>query len=445
MARIVLSTFGSLGDLHPLIAVGLELRRRGHEPVFATASFYREKLEELGFELRPLRPEVSPDDHELLALLMDAKKGSERVLRQVMFPALRDTYADLEKVTRDADFLAAAELVYPAPILGETTGIPWATCTLSPLSFFSAYDPPVPPQFPALEKLHGIPLFDRGVIRLGRRVTRSWGRPVYELRRELGLPPAGDPIFEGKFSPYLVLALFSRLMGEPQPDWPSHTVLAGFAFYDGGGGEGAGLSPELEDFLAAGEPPLVFTLGSAAVYDAGSFYQESAAAARQLGQRAVLVLGHNPPPPNLPPEILAVDYAPFSELFPRAAAIVHQGGVGTCGQGLRSGRPTLVMPFSHDQPDNAARLRRLGTSRTVRRGRYTAARATQELRALLEDPGYARRAEEAGETVRAEGGVKAACDAIERSLSTTSRPATPADSPGATPVRSRAAAPPGSG
>jgi UDP:flavonoid glycosyltransferase YjiC (YdhE family) len=360
---------------------------------------------------------VSPDDRELVALLMDAKKGSERVLRQVMFPALRDTYADLQKATRDADFLVAAELVYPAPILGEITGIPWATCTLSPLSFFSVYDPPVPPQFPALEKLHGIPLLDGGVIHLGRFVTRSWGQPIYELRRELGLPPGGDPIFEGKFSPNLVLALFSRLMGGPQPDWPAHTVLAGFALYDGGG-EGAGLSPDLERFLDAGEPPLVFTLGSAAVYDPGSFYQESAAAARQLGRRAVLVMGHNPPPPDLPPEILAVDYAPFSELFPRAAAIVHQGGIGTCGQGLRAGRPTLVMPFSHDQPDNAARLRRLGTSRTIRRGRYTAARAARELRALLEDPRYAHRAEEAGGIVRAEDGAKAACDAIERTLAT---------------------------
>ncbi|HWN40570.1 MAG TPA: glycosyltransferase, partial [Thermoanaerobaculia bacterium] len=81
-----------------------------------------------------------------------------------------------------------------------------------------------------------------------------------------------------------------------------------------------------------------------------------------------------------------------------------------------AGRPTLVMPYSHDQPDNTARLERLGTSRTIPRNRYTAARAVTELRELLGNPNYARKAAEAGRIVQAEDGVTAACDAIEARL-----------------------------
>lgn len=394
--------------------MALGLRERGHEIVFTTSEYYREKIEGLGFELRGLRPNVSPDDRELVAQLMDIKKGSERVLRELMLPSIRDTYADLEAAADGADFLLGAELVYAAPVLAEKMGLKWATVTLSPLSFLSAYDPPVLPPHPGLAKLRVLgPAVNRSVMGYGKRLTRPWTLPVDELRRDLGLPPGEHPIFEGKFSPHLVLALFSRVIGEPQPDWPANTVTTGFAFYDAKPENlGAG-AVELERFLGEGEPPIVFTLGSAAVMDPGDFYKESLAAARELGRRAVLLMGWNPPPADLPKEIFATDYAPYSDVFPRAAAVVHQGGVGTTGQALRAGRPTLVMPYSHDQPDNAARLERLGTSRTIPRKKYTAKRAVKELRELLGNPKYARRADEVGRIVRAEDGVKAACDAIE--------------------------------
>ena len=127
-------------------------------------------------------------------------------------------------------------------------------------------------------------------------------------------------------------------------------------------------------------------------------------------------MGKNPPPGNLPATIAAFDYAPYSQIFPHACAIVHQGGVGTTAQALRSGRPTLIMPYSHDQPDNAARVERLGTSRTISRQHYTAPLAVQELSQLLDNPSYAAKAAEIGQIVRAEDGVRLACDAIERQL-----------------------------
>ena len=137
------------------------------------------------------------------------------------------------------------------------------------------------------------------------------------------------------------------------------------------------VSPELERFIKAGSAPVVFALGSVAVYTAGNFFQMAAEAADMLKRRAVLVVGkdtENPPVEGLPPNMIAVDYVPYSKLFPKAAAIVHQGGIGTTGQALQAGKPTLVVPFAHDQPDNARRLERLGISKTLPLKRCSARR-----------------------------------------------------------------------
>jgi UDP:flavonoid glycosyltransferase YjiC (YdhE family) len=168
--------------------------------------------------------------------------------------------------------------------------------------------------------------------------------------------------------------------------------------------------------LDAGEPPIVFTLGSSAVKVPGNFYQESIQAAKLLNRRAVLLIGKNTPPENLSQDILAVSYVPHSQIFPRACAIVHQGGIGTTAQALRAGRPTLVMPYSHDQPDNAARVERLGISRTIPRKQYLASRVAKELCKLLENPNYAAKAAEIGRIIQVENGVGVACDAIEQQL-----------------------------
>jgi UDP:flavonoid glycosyltransferase YjiC (YdhE family) len=173
----------------------------------------------------------------------------------------------------------------------------------------------------------------------------------------------------------------------------------------------------LQKFLDAGEPPIVFTLGSAAVMDARDFFEESAKAARILNARAVLLYGiFNEPPKITDEKIIAFDYAPYSLVFPRAACVVHQGGVGTTAQVLRAGVPQLVMPYSHDQPDNAARCERIGAARIISRENYAAETAVETLRELLSDSSYKKNAVEAGEIVNSERGTKMACDAIEAVL-----------------------------
>ena len=168
---------------------------------------------------------------------------------------------------------------------------------------------------------------------------------------------------------------------------------------------------------------------------AAGFFAASAVAAKLLGRRAVLILNESRNrPPVLPEGVLAVDYAPFSELFPRAAAIVHHGGIGTTGLAMRSGRPMLVMPCAWDQPDNAERAARLGIARTISRRRYTPARVAAELRRLLNDPRYTQRASRVGVQVRQEDGARVACDALSALLQTAgsasgSRTAEPAAAP----------------
>lgn len=193
-------------------------------------------------------------------------------------------------------------------------------------------------------------------------------------------------------------------------------MVTGFPFYDE---SGPSLPPELARFLAEGEPPIVFTLGSSALWTAGPFYNESVLAAQRLRKRAVLLVGDDPlnrPSQPLPADVIAVDYAPYAQVFSRAAAIVHQGGIGTSAQALRAGIPMLVMPFGGDQYDNAARLERLGVARTIMRNNYTAERAANELDQLLSNSTYRERAEYLAEQVREEDGVRAACDGIEEQL-----------------------------
>lgn len=411
--RIVLTTTGSLGDLHPYLAIGLELLARGHTVTIATSKIYRTKVEQTGLGFAPMGPHFETTAPDLMHELMDAKKGPEQLIRQILYPSVPATYEEVTDALRGADAVVTHPITMASQIAAEKLGLPWVSTVTAPIAFFSRYDPPVLAPMPFLARLRGLgPGVNGLIIRLVRAKTRSWMKPITEFRASVGLPPGQDPLFEGQHSPQRVLALFSRVMAEPQPDWPRQALVTGFPFYDQEE-HGQALDPELQHFLDAGPPPVVFTLGSSAVFDAGTFYQDSVAAVRQLGWRAVLLAGANAIREPLPPGTVVFAYAPYSKILPRAACVVHQGGIGTCGQALAAGRPMLVMPYAFDQPDNAARLERLGVARVIGRKDYTARRAAAELDRLLKDARYAERAAMAARRVAEEEAVRAACDAVE--------------------------------
>jgi UDP:flavonoid glycosyltransferase YjiC (YdhE family) len=412
--RIVITSFGSYGDVYPYIGLALRLRDRGMEPVLATSAFYQPLVEREGLSFHPVRPDVDPRDRTTVGRIMDPNRGTEFIVSGLILPSLAETYEDLNHAAEGADLLISHPITFAAPIVAERRGLPWVSTVLAPMSFFSAKDLPVFPPAPWAKRLERLPGAAEMMVRFAKNVTRPWGGPVRDLRARLGLPEGLNPIFEGQHSPHLVLGLFSRLLAEPQSDWPSATRVTGAIDYNGPPDERS-LSPDLEAFLDAGPPPIVFTLGTSAVGAAGDFYQQSAEAVRLLGRRTVMLVGSHEDnrPTALPAGVRLESYASHAALFPRASVIVHQGGAGTLHQALRAGRPTLIVPFAHDQPDNAYRAEKLGTSRTLPSSRYRARRVARELERLLTDPSYHRNAADVGTVVRQEDGAAAACFLIE--------------------------------
>lgn len=423
--RVVFTTWGSFGDLHPFMALALELQKRGHVSVIATSPIYREKVEAEGLRFHPVRPDLpSPDDEaaaEMIRRVSSARWGPAYLFRQLLMPHLRNTYADtLDAVAADggADLLVSHQVPLTAPLVAQKTGIKWISSVLFPIAFTSAYDPPTPPQLPALRTIAAThPFVARTLFGIGKWTMRSWVEPIQTLRNELALPRSQNPIFEGQHSPTLVLALFSKLLSQVLPDFPPNTLVTGFPFFDRKDEQQP--SSDLIRFLDEGEPPILFTLGSSLVWIATDFYRVSIEAAQKLGKRALLLIGdkRNLPQTELPQGIAAFDYAPHSVVMPRASVIVHQCGIGTTGQALRAGRPMLVVPYGQDQPDNARRCVRLGVGRTLSYARFTTPRVVSELSHLINDPSYREHAEKVGQEVEEENGTKRACDAIEDVLS----------------------------
>jgi UDP:flavonoid glycosyltransferase YjiC (YdhE family) len=416
--RILFATFGSLGDLHPYIAIARELARRGHRPVIATFDAFREPVEAGGVEFAAMRPSMDGfgDRASVMRRLVHPWRGPEVLVRELFMPHLRDTYEDLARAAAGADLLVNHPLVFVGPLLAEKRGLPWASTVLAPLSLFSAADPPVFPGAPWLRSVRALGIAPyRFVFRIPRLMMRRWEAPLYELRRDLGLTSPGPVAqMEGQYSPILNLALFSGTFAGPQPDWPPNTILCGFPRYDG-------LPPDvatqaaLDAFIGAGEPPLIFALGSSAVLVADDFWRHAIEAARQLDYRALLVTGAPPEALGpLPSSIGVFRYLPYSSAFPRAAAIVHPGGIGTLAQALAAGRPQLVVPVAFDQPDNARHAVALGIARSIPFRSATAGAMARELSALLRTPGYAARATRAARAIAAEDAAGTACDALLR-------------------------------
>ncbi len=413
--HILFASLGSLGDLHPVMGMAVELKRRGHRVRIASTPFYREKVEGLGLEFSPVRPAWDPTDTSLIAQCQDMRRGTEILLRRLVLPHLRDTYDDLLAAADGIDIMIAGELLYAAPLVAEKLRLKWASAILSPCTFFSSYDPPVLPNVPELQYLRWAgPGFHHALQRMSARAIHHWWKPVRELRSQEGLGPGKNPLLADKYSPHLVLALFSRQLAKPQPDWPANTLQTGFVFHDQSNAAEA-LSGELETFLANGTPPLVFTLGSTAVHNPGVFYAESVKAARKLNQRALLI-GADAAEYTSGPNLFVTKYAPYSQVFPRCAVIVHQGGVGTTAMAMRAGKPQLIVPYGWDQPDQAARIVRMGTGLTIARKKYSAERAAKTLHKLITDEAFTQRSAEAQKAMQAEDGLSSACNAIEALL-----------------------------
>ena len=420
---VVLATFGTAGDVHPLLAVALALKTRGCEPIVAAAEEYRAKVEGEGVRFQRMRPDISTLGQRLGMSERDiaraAAKRPDFIVRELVLPHLRESYDDVMRVARGADLIVTHSIAYGAQLAAETCKLPRVSVALQPMIFFSIYDPPVIATAPKLSRwiYRRGPAWTRAAFALSKRFARGWMKPIELLRQDVGLPNADkSPLFEGQFSPIGTLALYSPLFGPPQVDHPPNTAVVGFAFYDG---DSEMLDESLQRFLAHSEPPIVFTQGTSAVHDADVFVRESLAAVKMIGCRAVFVLDDQRArewSARADASTLITGYAAYSKLFPQARIIVHHGGIGTTAQALRAGHPQLIVPYLVDQPDNAARVERLGCGRTVEQAHYERVRVAKEIHTLIDDVSYATAAREVAETISRERGADRAADFIVERL-----------------------------
>jgi UDP:flavonoid glycosyltransferase YjiC (YdhE family) len=414
--RIVIATVGSLGDLFPFLALGQELRARGHEVLIGTHGIHRAPVEAAGLAFADASGLPEPENREAyMARAFDRWRGPRFVVHDLAATDTAASFVRLRRACEGADVLVTTTLAFGAQILGETQPLRWFSAVLAPAAFISAYDPPATGVAVLDRFFRASPRRGAWLGRLARRVTRPWTAPVRAFRQTLGLADqsaTGDPFHRGQHGRDGVLALYPSMLGEPQPDWPGHVTVCGFARYRQ---PAAPMASALAAFLDEGKAPLVFTLGSAAVFAGLGFFRESVHAIAQLGERAVLLTGSpelRAALGSLPGNILAVDYASHAALFPHASVVVHHGGIGTSTEALYAGVPALVVPHGFDQPDNAARLQRLGVAGIVPITRYTAARAARTLRQLLGDPRYREAARECARVLSTQDGASAAADVI---------------------------------
>lgn len=409
--NILLATVGSTGDVHPFIALAQGLKERGLRPQLIANDHFRDLITGQGIDFIPMGTEAQYRQTVENLDLWHPSKGFQVLVDHSIGPYVKPLYDIISQFDPGDTVVVAAGVLYGARIAHEKRGFRWITVHLQPALFRTAYD--TPPMGSAVFPTWLSPGSKRFLFRLMDRfvIDRAIGAKVNPVRLALGLRPQTGFFAHSYHSPIKSLGLFPAWFAPPQPDWPPQIQLTGFVHFDGGDAQ-AGLDSELEAFLAAGEPPLSFTAGTAMEHGK-EFFEVSLAAAQQLNRRALFLTRHREHlPTNLPKGMRHVPYAPFSQLLPRVALLVHHGGTGTVAQALAAGIPQLVRPMAHDQPDNARRLEKLGVGATLTPAAYQEKAVVAKLDRLLSAPGIREQCRLLAQKVDFAAALQAACDAI---------------------------------
>lgn len=408
----LLIAIGSHGDVHPFVGLGLALRARGHDVTVVTNPHFEPLVRRVGLDFSPLG---TREEYEQMAHnpnLWHPIKGFHLIVSSVM-NLVRPTYETIVSRLGAEGVVVASSLALGARVAQDRRGIPTASVHLQPAMFRTLFDHvrqpglPMPSWSPRLYKR-----FIFSVVQDKLFVDRVMGPRLNAFRAELGMGPVRRIMADYWHSPELTIGLFPDWFGPPQPDWPPQTRLTGFPLYDE-----QGLRPldeKLVRFLEGGTPPIAFTPGSAN-WRAERFFEAAVETCRLLGRRGVLLSRQRDHiPPGLPPEVLHADYAPFSDLLPRCAAVVHHGGIGSSAQGLAAGVPQLATVMAFDQLDNARRLERLGVGRWVMIRKFTGRRGSELLGQLLNSPEVAAACERLKAKLAGARPLDEACGLIER-------------------------------
>lgn len=421
--RVLLATFGTRGDVEPHLALALRLRTAGHEVAIATAPRFEPMLSAYGVGLYPL-------DEGLLELL-DTTAG------RALFAELDGVFGILKtipKVLRQvgpihhrlvADAWAATEAFRPdvivyhpklfcMPAFAAYRGIPALLALFVPMLVPTAESP-----LPGLPNLPLGPIYRRLTWQALRLAMRLGSAPFMTLWRRLhdpqGRSRGANALQLGPGRPVPVLHAYSAVVCPAPADWPAHARVTGWWFLPDAPWAPP---PALSAFLEAGPPPVYIGFGSMAGVDPQRTTEIVLAAVQRAGVRAVLAIGWGGlSAAALPPQVHVLDHAPHAALFPRMAAVVHHGGAGTTGAGLRAGRPSVICPFGVDQPFWGARVHALGAGPApIPQRRLDVELLAAAMHRAVHDSSMRQRAEALGRAIRAEDGVGVALSCIEQRL-----------------------------
>ncbi|MBW4047120.1 MAG: hypothetical protein HIU89_04065 [Proteobacteria bacterium] len=422
MAKILMVGKGGFGDMFPLFALAKALQVRGHGVRIAAERHHQPACSAIGSALCILDGPASTRQTGL----EDGRSGPSRWLG--LDPGVWATLAPrsieheigvLLPQIRDCDLVIGNQLAYSGVLASRLAGRPWVFCAASPLAIPSAHDPPLWPYVHRLQTSAarwGLP--QTPFLRAARLTTWALMRPQMRLQRRLGLASQGHPRFEGMYSSQLNLLMTSPLLAPAQPDWPGATAVTGFPWFDPPFLGGDDQEQEITQFARAGASPLVFAPGGSKRGQPGTFFEESAKAARLLGRRAIIVAAkkfHDQFSPH--PDILVTGYFPYARLFHLASAVVHSGGIGALGWAMRFGVPSLLVPSDWDQFDNARRAEQRGLAKVLDLKDYAAADIARALDAIAGDPAMRDALARAAPILAHEDGARVACDAVEALLS----------------------------
>jgi sterol 3beta-glucosyltransferase len=407
--HILISTFGTQGDIQPFVALGIGLKAAGHTVTVCTSEGYRALVEAHGLGYAFMNNALL----DLSRALLDGQGNTVALIRQ-MRPAMERTIDD---EWRAAQASRPDAIVYHPKMLGsyhiaEKLGIPLVMAIPLP-----CYTPTRAFPHPFLASLRLGGWFNRLSYQLIGLSSAMFSSMTNHFRtRTLGLPPQrrfADLLVRGDSTPVPILYPYSPSLLPVPSDFPPHVHVTGAWFLD----RPAAWRPDpaLEEFLDAGSAPVYVGFGSMSGKQAASRAQIVLDALALAGQRGLLARGWGGlEAAVLPDSVQLIDAAPHDWLFPRMAAVVHHGGSGTTAAGLRAGKPTIICPFLGDQPfwGRLVHARGVGPQPFPQR-RLTVPRLAAAISAAVHDEGMQRRAAVLGARMQAEDGVATAVRIIE--------------------------------
>lgn len=410
--RVTILALGTRGDVQPCVALGLGLQQAGHKVCLVAFDNFRAFVEGRGLDF----VSAGVGTHELLETGEQARATITTILEggtiRQQWQAYREFKPIMERMqesfweaSQGTQAIIFSTIGMNAYHVAEKLQVP-CVWTLTTPTFGRTRTQPNP-LFPSLPLGGGYNLLthifvEQLIQQVIGRLYNSWRKARLNLP---SIPLHRWPYTQLRGRPVPMLYCYSPVVASKPSDWSEHSYVTGYWFLDCA----SDWHPpaDLVDFLESGSRPIYVGFGSLVSRGAEKAGRIVLDALKQSGQRGVIAAGWGGlSQSDLPDEVFAVESVPHDWLFPRMTAVVHHGGAGTTGAGLRAGVPNIVIPFSKDQPFWARRVRVLGVGPDpIPRKRLTADRLAQAMRIAVTDEPMREHAVKLGGTIRAEDGV----------------------------------------